>query len=89
MNWRTTWRRWRREHHRKYPHPIGGALDQAALARLNFLALSQGEQAAQLRRLAAAGHDAAALARVTGLAVEAVREVLTAEVQGKGGAKPK
>lgn len=71
--------RWRRQLNRK--GAIGGALDQAALAKLHFLALDTSDRAATLRRLTAAGHGVQALARVTGLDVDLVRRLL-AEPEG-------
>jgi DNA invertase Pin-like site-specific DNA recombinase len=60
---------------------IGGTLDTAALSRLHFHRLSQGEQAAAIRRLAAAGQGAHTIAHATGLSVEQVRRVLRGEVR--------
>ena len=52
---------------------IGGKLNWS---RLHFTVLSQAEQAAAIRRLAAAGHGIHTIAHATGLSVEIVRRVL-------------
>jgi ABC-type phosphate/phosphonate transport system ATPase subunit len=54
----------------------GGIHDTAAVARKHFYLLSQGEQAAAIRRLAASGLGAYTIARATGLSVEQIRRVL-------------
>ena len=56
---------------------IGGALDMAALARLHFVTLSEGQQRAAVRRLAAAGNSEQMIAAATGWSVEGVRRVLS------------
>jgi hypothetical protein len=56
---------------------IGGALDQAALARMHFHALDRDEQAAAIRRLAESGQGDHTIAHATGLSVEQVRGVLS------------
>jgi hypothetical protein len=55
---------------------IGGALDQAALARLHFEVLTQAEQADAIRQLAAGGMSEHGMAHATGLAVEQIRGIL-------------
>jgi hypothetical protein len=55
---------------------IGGALDQAALARLHFHTLTHDEQAAAIRRLAASGQGEHTIAHATGLSVEMIRRLL-------------
>ena len=55
---------------------VGGALDQAALAKLHFFTLDRAEQAAAIRRLAAAGHTEYGIAVATGSSVEHVRRAL-------------
>jgi DNA invertase Pin-like site-specific DNA recombinase len=55
---------------------ISGALDQAALARLHFTALSQAEQAAAIRRLAASSMSANGIATATSLSIAQIRRVL-------------
>jgi hypothetical protein len=77
----TTWHRWKRDHARSTARSqIGGVVDEAALARMHFATLDQVEQAAAIRRLAAAGHGANTLAGATGLSVEAVNQVLAGAV---------
>jgi hypothetical protein len=56
---------------------IGGALDQAALARLYFASLEPAEQAAAVRRLAATGQSVWTISHATGLSPEAIHQVLT------------
>jgi hypothetical protein len=48
---------------------------------VHFRVLSQPEQAGAIRRLAAAGHSAHAIASATGLSVEQVRQVLAEEAR--------
>jgi hypothetical protein len=60
---------------------IPGKLDTAALARLHFTVLTQEEQEAAIRRLAAAGQGAHTIAHATGLSLEQIRRVLSVEAR--------
>jgi|HubBroStandDraft_4_1064222.scaffolds.fasta_scaffold647499_2 hypothetical protein len=55
---------------------IGGALNTQALTRLHFTTLSPAEQAQAIRRMDLSGHSVHTIANATGLAIEAIAQVL-------------
>ncbi len=61
---------------------IGGAPDLTALARMHFHSLDREQQAAAIRRLAAADQGDHTIAHATGLSVEMVRRVLASDAFG-------
>ena len=62
---------------------VGGALDQAALARLHFYSLSREQQEQAIRRLAQEGLGEHDLARATALSIEQIRRILTPSAAGE------